>query len=1053
MSIESIVDAVIESLQVRRRISDEALQSEFALDTAQLAELRIELITRQRVARDEAGGAMVWTGATAPPPNAERRQLTVMFCDLVGSTRLSSRLDPEDLRDIMRSYHDACASVLGPMGGHIAQYLGDGLLVYFGYPAANEDDAERAVRAGLSIVEAVRQLGRRMKLRAADGLAARVGIHTGLVVVGDLGDARNPSALALGEAPNLAAHIQGAAAPDTVLVSHATLGLLPPRFIVEDLGPVVLKDPANPIRLARIRGEQEPDQRPAARLALVDPSGHLERLQGAWASARAGTGLAVEVLAEAGLGKTRLTDELCARAAAEGGTVRVLRCSAFHRQSALHPIAQCLLQRAGVNPESPGDEMLPRLVELLRRDGVDHPDPLPLLAALVGRVAHDEAHAPSRAPAVVMQSLQALLLDWVRAATRTSPAVIVWEDLHWADPSTLALLKLLLEGPPQPGLLTLVTARPEFVPPWRPASIAASFDLVRMSADHIRRLIEQAASGHALAAPLVDRIVEIAEGVPLYAEQITLSVINSVSGAASVAANVEVPATLHASLMARLDRMGPAKSVAQTAALLGREFSIELLDAVCELSGGKLARALAQLTAADILQQVPDALPPRYSFRHALLQAEAGDSLLRSARRAAHGRIAQVLKQQFAKTVEAEPETLARHFTEAGLARPAILQWLHAGEHALARSAVPEALSHLQQGMALLDDLEPGTDRDALELSLQIPLASALRAVQGVGAPATGEAYERACTLARELSDQARLIPALNGLYSYHLVSARYDAALAPAQQLLDTARINGDRLFEMIGHRAVGAVAFHVGDPATAAAHLERALALYEPERHAPMAFVLGIDHRVMASNFLALTRMVQGESDAARQIQGEGLAWAEKIDHAHSLAQALVFYCLLLSVQEDWSVVAPLAERTIQVSRSRGFPVMESGARFFLGAARAFSGEPESGLQVMQESSVRWWATGIRNYRPFSELLLARVHARCGDLAAARARLADARRGIAETGERWIEAEMWRLCGELLDDDPEADLRRALSVAQAQKAACFVRRASASLAAKGLA
>ncbi len=1048
MSFESVLDAVAEFLKARKRVTYGLLQREFHLDPAALSDVKNELILGRRVAFDEDGVVLVWRPPVEETP-AERRQLTVMFCDLVGSTKLSSRLDPEDLRDIVRSYHDECAAVLRPLGGHVAQFLGDGILTYFGYPVTNEDDAERAVQAGLSIVQTVLRLSNRLGPRVAGGLAVRVGIHTGLVVVGGLGDARNPSRLALGEAPNLAAHIQGVAEPNTVLVSQATLDLLPLRFIIDDLGPVVLKDPANPVRLARVVGQLDAGNRRAARPELEDPAGHLGTLQDAWKTVCGGKGFSVSLVGEAGLGKTRLADELCAHVEANGGSVQVLRCSAFHRQSALHPVARQLLLRAGLNPDAPGDDVLPRLDAVLKADGIDCPDTESLLAALTGPGFTTAAGAPEMAPTVLMRSLQTLLLDWLRAAARERAALMVWEDVHWADPSTLAVLKLLLEGPPRPGLLILMTARPDFLPPWDASATSATVTLDRMDGPHIRHLIQQVAANHALAPALVERIAGIAEGVPLYAEQITRSVVDSVVSTMSI----EVPASLHASLMARLDRMGPAKSVAQTAALLGREFSTDLLGAVCEMSPGDMTRVLAHLTAGDILQAMPGSVPQRYTFRHALLQAEAGDSMLRSARQAVHRRIAEVLQERFATTVEVEPETLARHLTGAGQIRPAIVEWRHAGEHALARSAVREALSHLQEGMNLLPGLEPGLDRNALELTLQIPRASALRALQGVGAPATGAAYERASALARQLGDQRRLIPALNGLYAYHLVSAQYAGALDSAQSLLDVARANGDGMFEMIGLRAVGAVAFHVGDPATAAVHLERSLALYEPERHASIATQLGIDHKVMTSNFLALTRLVQGQVDAALEVQRQGLAWADRIDHAHSIAQALVFYCLLLAVHEDWANVPPLAERTIEVGVKRGFPVMESGGRFFLGAARAFDGDLEGGLKTMRESSVQWWASGIRNYRPFSELLLARAHAMCGDIDAARTFLDAARSGIEATSERWIEAEMWRVRGELLSETCEADLRRALAVARAQKATAFEQRALRSLAARGFA
>jgi class 3 adenylate cyclase/predicted ATPase len=1042
MSFESVLDAAIELLKRRRRVTYRLLQREFDLDEAALADLKDELILGQRLARDEDGVVLVWSAA-AEASVAERRRLTVMFCDLVGSTKLSTRLDPEDLRDVVRSYHEECAAVLRPTGGHIAQYLGDGILVYFGYPVANEDDAERAVRAGLAIVQAVRLLSTRLAARVAGGLAVRVGIHTGLVVIGDLGDANQPGTLALGEAPNIAAHIQSVATPDSVLVSQATLELLPQRFITEDLGLVVLKDPANPVRLARVAGELDALQPRNARPQLVDPAGHLRALQTAWARAAAGHGLALLVCGEAGLGKTRLGDELMAEVQAAGAPVRVLRCSAFHRHSALHPVAQHLLQRAGLNPDAPGESALGRLHALQVEDGIERSSTLPQLAALVGVEAPDTPTDPS--PAALMQALQTLLVDWLSAAARTGPALMLWEDVHWADPTTLALLKRLLEGGLPPGLLLVLTTRPDFTPPWRADAVAKTLVLERMGVGAIRHVIQQVAGGRALAPALVDRIVHTAEGVPLYAEQITRSVLDS----ATDAVHIEVPATLHASLMARLDRMGPAKAVAQTAALLGREFSPELLAAVCALPRGELERSLQQLTQGDVLQTLPDLQPPRYAFRHALLQVAAGESLLRTARQQTHARIAQVLRGQFPETVDAAPETLARHVTEAGDTDEALALWRRAGEHALARSAVAEAVSHLQTGLDLLPQLPAGRTRDTTELGLQVLLASALRAGQGVAAPATGAAYERASALARELGDRPRLIPALNGLYSYHLVRGRCDEAQAPAQQLLDTARAHGDALFEMIGHRAVGAVAFHVGDPATARHHLQLGLAQYVPERHAPMAMVLGIDHKVAASNFLSLTLCAQGDDAAAMEVQRGCLAWADQLGHAHSTAQALVFYCLMLAVQENWQAIGPMAERATELGQKRGFPLMESSGRFFQAAARAMGEHATGELPQMQVSASQWWATGARNYRPLVELILARVQAQAGDMQAARQLLRAAHGGVAASGERWIEPELWRLQGELLAEHRENDLRRALELARRQGASGFEQRAQRSMAA----
>jgi class 3 adenylate cyclase/predicted ATPase len=1057
MSFEPVIDAAIELLRRRRRVTYRVLQREFGLDDEALADLKDELILAQRLARDDGGQVLVWAGEAdgaggTPAAGAgvrdsgERRQLTVMFCDLVGSTRLSNRLDPEDLRDIVRAYHAECAAVLRPSGGHIAQYLGDGLLVYFGWPRANEDDAERAVLAGLAIVRAVGQLGQRHATQLPEGLCVRVGIHTGLVVVGGHGDDPE-AALALGEAPNIAAHIQAVAGPDTVMISQATQALLPPRFDIEALGPVVLKDTQHPVRLARVRGEIDAAAARsslAARGPLVDAGGHLPPLREAWTQVQAGATRLVLLAGEAGLGKTRLVDEVCGEAHADGAGVHVLSCSAFHRASALHPVAQYLLRRAGLNPDAPGEAALGRLEALLAEDGLDPAGSTPLLQALLG--GETDGSLP---PAQLMQALQALLADWLRACGREQPAVMVWEDVHWADPTTLSVMRRLLATPATRGLLVLATTRPEGEPDLPTSAPVLRLPLQRMGAAAVRQIVLQVAAGRRLAPSMVEHIVKLAEGVPLYAEQITASVLDAPPGSPTP----EVPATLHASLMSRLDRMGPAKSVAQTAALLGREFSGALLHAVCGLPEPDMARSLQQLVQGDVLAPIAGVSPPRFAFRHALLQAAAGESMLRSARQLTHGRIARVLRERFPEALEGEPETLARHLTEAGEVPRAVAQWQRAGERALGRSAVAEAVLHLKAGLELLPQLRTGQARDAAELALQVLLASALRAAQGVAAPATGAAYERAAALARALGNRERLIPALNGLYSYHLVSGRCDLALAPAQELLDTARAHGDALFEMIGHRAVGAVAFHVGDPRLAREHLEAGLAQYEPARHAPMAVLLGIDHRVAASNFLALTLAVLGEDEAAVAVQRAGLAWAEQLEHAHSLAQALVFHCLLLAVLERWDDIGPLAARARELGQRRGFPLMESAGRFFGALPAAFGGDAAGALPTLAQGANDWWATGAQNYRPLVEMLLARTHAQLGHDDEVTRLLEHAAEGITTSGETWLEPELWRIRARLLPGLRADALARAETLAREQGALGLLERVRRDAAQRALA
>lgn len=1054
MAFEQVVDAAIGLLQRRQRLTYGLLQREFGLDDAALADLVNELIHGQRVARDEDGRVLVWQEAQAAPA-AERRQITVMFCDLVGSTRLAAALDPEDLREVVHRYQAQCTAVLRPLGGHVAQYLGDGLLVYFGYPQAHEDDAVRAVRAGLTLVQAVRRLGAQIAARFKVELSVRVGIHTGLVVIGDMGSAGRHETLALGEAPNLAAHIQAQAGPDTVLVSEDTFRLLGDHFTAHPHSEQTLKND-RAMRLLRIAGERDPGlaERPGAR-ALLERQAQAAQLLRAWEAACAGQGGVVALRGEAGLGKTRLVEEL--RAAVRSGDAEavVLRCSAFHRHSALRPFAEQMARRAGLEADSPSDDVRDRLAGLLSAAGLHEPQALALLAALVAPASAPALAAASMAPAQLMQATQQLLLDWLDAAAQRGPLLLVCEDLHWADASTLALLKRLLESARPQRLLVLLTARPDFEPPWPPAAPNLTLELERLSPEAVRELVLQLPAARGLSPALVGRIVQAADGVPLYAEEIAKAVIETARDDAAAA--LDVPATLQASLLARLDRLGPVKPLAQTAALLGREFTFELLSSVMDLPVAQLGPALHQLVAADLLRRRGTPPQARYAFRHALLQSAAADSLLRSTRVQLHRRIAEALQTRFSAVVEAEPETLAHHLTEAGESLRAIPHWQRAGERALRRSALAEAVAHLDAALALLPAV-PENARDPIELGLQVARASALRAVKGIAAPPTGQAYERAVALARKLDDAAQLIPALNGLYSYHMVRGQCDAAGGPAEELLRVAHQRGDAVYEMVGHRAVGAVAFHVGEPRSAREHLQRALALYDRERHASLAVMLGIDHKVTASNFLSLSLFVLGEDEAALACQREGLAHAETLDHAHSHAQALVFGSLLMALCGRWQELPAWAERVIALAQARGFPLMEGGGRFFLGAAQAFGGTGDEalaqGLAAMQRGAELWWGTGARNYRSYGELLMAQAAAALGRREEALRYLAAAAQGMADTGERWVEPELLRVQGELMQaQDPAASLallQQAHEVARRQGAHGWLRRTAASLAAR---
>lgn len=1080
MRFEEILDAASALLQRRSRVSSRALQREYGLDDATLADLVHELATVLQVAEVDADGVLNWTGASrgadSPVPRddgTERRLITVLFCDVAGSTRLAGRLDPEDWRELLQLYQRECAAVLQPLGGHIAQFLGDGILAYFGWPQSHEDDAERAVRAALALQPAV-QRASAVALSAVlpGGLRIRVGIHTGVVVVGEVGAAGRRESLALGEAPNLAAHIQQRAAPGTVVVSDTTLRLLRDGFVTEDLGLHRLKESGQPMRLAWVQGERDLAERPAdAGAPLIDTEGHLAQLHQAWAAARQGGGRVVTLRGEPGLGKTRLAAELRAALQAGGATTIVLRCSPFHRHSALYPLAQHLARRSGLTPQSADDEVQDRLGRLLAELPTPGEDALALLAMLVAPGSAPARQAVGIAPQALMHGTQRVLLDWLTTTSQRGPLLLLCEDVHWADASTLRLLQALVaRTPATPGLLLLLTQRPDFEPPWPRDANHQALELQRLPPDAMRLLVrglahESAHGSAGLPPALVERIVETADGVPLYAEEIVRAVLDAatpVEGSAAVSAGgpagtaaswpTQMPTTLNAWLLARLDRLGPVKTLAQTAALLGREFSFELLAAVSERPLPEVSLGLHQLASAGLLRRRGVAPQARYGFRHALLQTAAEESLLRSARKALHQRIANVLAASFPDVVELEPETVARHFTEGGEPVRALPLWRRAGERALARSAVVEALADLDHGMALLEALPEGESRDRTELGLQVLRLAALRASQGIAAAATGATSERAVALARALYDEPALITALNGLYSYHMVRGQCAAALGPARQLLSVARTSADPAIEMISHRALGAVAFHVGDPVTARAHLERAIAMYDHGRHAHLALAQGVDHKVMAGNFLALTLFVLDEADAARALQQSLIEHAEAIGHAHSLAQALLFGCLLLSLCGDGPAVAGLADRTVQVGREHGFQLMTGAGQFFQGAALLHQGQPDAALRPMREGTAAWWGTGARNYRAWGELMLAQAEAALGRGTDTRVLLTAAHEGITLTGETWAEPELRRVEALLLRGlDGEATCRRrlqdALALAERQGAPMWQRRCRDSL------
>ena len=806
MTFDEILEQVIVLLQRQQRVAYGALKRRFDIDDAYLEDLKDELIYARQVAVDEDNRVLVWTDISTPLPetvtvsaqpqvphddapqaeslSAERRQLTVMFCDLADSTALASQLDPEDLREVVRAYQQTCAAVIQHFDGHIAQYLGDGLLVYFGYPQAHEDDALRAVHAGLEIVEAMRALNTRLQQERGIQLALRLGVHTGPVVVGEMGGGARHEQLALGETPNLAARLQGLAALDTVVISTATLHLVQGYVECQELGVHTLKGVVAPMAVYRVIRPNVVQSRLDVASArgltpFVGRESELALLLERWAQVKDGTGHVVLLNGEAGIGKSRLVQVLKDHAAGEAHTRLECRCSPYHQNSALYPLID-LLHRAlrWQENEAPADR-LEKLKHALGQYRLALDETVPLLAVLLS-LPLPEGRYPQLTLTPQRQKQQTLevILTLVLELAERQLVLFIVEDLHWIDPSTLEFLSLLIEQGPTVRVLTLLTYRPTFQPQWTGRAHVTPLTLTRLPVAQVEAMIARLMHGKPFPTEVLRHVVAKTDGVPLFIEELIKMLLESglLTEADDRYALVDplpslaIPTTLHDSLIARLDRLAAVKVVAQMGATLGRQFSYSLLQAVSPLDELTLQHSLQQLVDAELLYR--RGVPPQatYLFKPALIQDAAYQSLLKSARQQYHQRIAQVLEGRFPETAETQPELLAHHYTEAGLLRQAIPCWQRAGQHAIERSANVEAISHLTKGLELLKGLPDTPDRAPQELILQTTLGVPLATTTGFAAPEVERVYARARELCRQVGETPQLFPVLAGLWRFYLV-------------------------------------------------------------------------------------------------------------------------------------------------------------------------------------------------------------------------------------------------------------------------------------------
>jgi class 3 adenylate cyclase/predicted ATPase len=1001
-------------------------------------------------------------------PNAERRQLTVLFCDLVGSTPLAEQLDPEDLRDVVRAYQQTCAEVVQRFDGYIAQYLGDALLVYFGWPQAHEDDAQRALRSGLGMLEAMGTLNTRLEREKGFRLAMRIGIHTGLVVVGEMGGGNRQEQLALGEVPNIAARLQGLAAPDTALISATTYRLLHGFFRCQALGTQPLKGVTTPVPVYRVLGESGVQSRldipsPRGLIPLVGRDAELVGLRQHWAQARDGLGQVVILSGEAGIGKSRLLHVLKESVAAEPHIRIEWRCSPYYQHSALYPVITYLHHLLRWRPDSTPQEKLQALEETLAVVGLALPEVVPLLASLL------TLPLPERYPPVSLSSqrqkqktLEALLA-WLLAEAARQPVLFIVEDLHWIDPSTLEFLTLLVDQGPLAHILTLLACRPELSSSWTSHAHVTPLTLGRLSRPQVAQMIAQIAGGKALPPAVVEEIITKTDGVPLFVEELTSMILESgllqeVAGRYELTGPLPplaIPTTLHDALMARLDRLSTAKAVAQLGATIGRTFAYELLQAMALLDDARLQSGLQQLVDAELVSQHGVAPQATYTFKHALIQDAAYQSLLRGTRQQYHQRLAQVVAERFPQVAETQPELLAHHYTKAGLYEQAIPYWQRAGQQALQRSANLEAVQHLTTGLELLAMLPETPARTQKELDLQIALGPVLIATKGFAAPEVEQTYARARALCAQVGETPQLFPTLRGLCLFYQNRGALPTARELGDQLNRLAQRVAVPTLCLEAHDAHGSTLFQLGEYAAARTHLEQGIALIDTAVQRDLALRHGWAPGVRCLVYAANTLWCLGAPAQAMRRSQESLALAQEIAHPHGLVLTHHWATYLHHRRREVSAVQAQAEALLTLATTQGFPLYIGFGTCWRGWALAMQGQGEVGLAQIRQGLAAVLATGQMLARPIWLTLLAEAAGHAGHLEEGLRLLAEALAAFEASKRGDMLAEVYRLQGTLLLQQAipdavqaEACFQHALTIARRQQAKSWELRAAMSVA-----
>jgi class 3 adenylate cyclase/predicted ATPase len=973
---------------------------------------------------------------TAFRGEAERRQLTVMFCDLVNSTELSQRLDPEDLREVNRVYQDACKAGIERFEGYIARYMGDGVLAYFGYPQAHEDDAERAIRAGLMLVKTIKAIETPFTSKSKEFLSVRVGIATGPVVVGDLiGEGASQESAVVGETPNLAARLEAIASTNAVVVSTTTRALAGGLFEYHDLGEHDLKGIENPVSVWRVDGEGKTVSRYHAKHSgfvstLVGREEEFELLQRRWQKSCKGHGEVVLLCGEAGIGKSRLTQAIDEFSSTATNNILRYQCSPHYTNSSLFPVIAKLETYFNFGKEMSADEKLNTIESRLLTVGLVVEESAALISSLLSIPPGDRYGVSSATPQQQKNQTLEVLSNHIFALSDRQPVLILFEDAHWADPTSLEFLDLIVRGLANRPVMLVINYRPEFQPAWIGEANVSVLSLNKLSLENCTPMIAGIAGGKSLPEQVIQQIMQRTDGVPLFVEELTKTITDSgflketdegylLEGDLD---QLAIPNTLHDSLMARLDRLGSAKELAQIGAVVGREFSYELIQAVYEQGMLSCDQALEKLLQAGLIFKRGNPPEATYTFKHALIQDAAYASLLKSSCKEIHLRIASKLIEKFPLVVETQPELIAHHYSEAMKYSEALGYWQRAARRAMERSANLGAIAYLNKAIAFFEYLPDSTAQQKFELELQILLMTASIAAIGYGAPETVRVMNRVNELAEIFPASPLIYPALYSQWVLRIIRAEIAQARVVARKLLDLANQQVEVPPKIMGNRMFGISLMYEGDLKDSNPYVDKAIALYDHKEHTGLTYQFGQNPLCATYAHKAVLNQFQGNLDISMNCGEQTVEYARKIEHSNTIAYAIVYGVIVPSMcRRDIPRIETASRDLIDVSTEHNLPMWLGSAHSYRGWAMYHGGNREAGVAETRRGLDMYFGGGARLDQLLPLAMLAEYEVSSGNHDAGLQIIDDAISQSENGGERCYLAELYRVKGTLFAENPD--------------------------------